>query len=103
MKIRDVLIALAVALAALVVFDPFMALLVGLVVVLVTSRLGGHPLPGGGSGTSARPRDPDAVAAYSLDPATMSYHLELPSVAPGPNLPAGSGPPNRRRRRYRAG
>lgn len=59
--------------------------------------------PRGGSGTTVRPRDPEAVVGYSLDPATMSYHMELPAVAPGPNLKRGSGPPNRRRRRRRAG
>ena len=53
-------------------------------------------------GSTAGHYDPDAIGRYVMDPATQSYHYELPTLprSGGPASP-GSGPPHRRRRRRR--
>jgi hypothetical protein len=46
--------------------------------------------------------DPDAIGGYTLDPATMRYRYDLPTLPPGESpMASGSGPPHRRRRRRR--
>ena len=51
-------------------------------------------------GSPAGHYDPDAIGQYKLDPATMAYRDELPTVPrPGAPVAPGSGPPHRRRRR----
>lgn len=44
--------------------------------------------------------DPDAIGGWTLDPATMRYRYDLPTLPrSGVPLTPGSGPPHRRRRR----
>ena len=53
-------------------------------------------------GSMAGHYDPNAIGDYTLDPATMRYRYELPTMPPtgSPAAPV-SGPPHRRRRRHR--
>lgn len=72
------------------------AALIVLLVGLTTRR------PGRGGGSTAGHYDPDAIGAYTLDPATMRYRYDLPTLPrAGGGAPPGSGPPHRRRRRRR--
>jgi len=44
--------------------------------------------------------DPNAIGHWTLDPATMVYRYDLPTLPrSGVPVPPGSGPPHRRRRR----
>ena len=44
--------------------------------------------------------DPNAIGQWNLDPATMVYRYDLPTLPrSGVAVPPGSGPPHRRRRR----
>jgi hypothetical protein len=72
------------------------AALIVLLVALTTGRTGR------GGGSTAGHYDPDAIGGYTLDPATMRYRYDLPTLprTSGPTT-AGSGPPHRRRRRRR--
>jgi hypothetical protein len=55
-----------------------------------------------GGGSTAGHYDPDQIGQYTLDPVTMRYRYDLPtmpqSTAP---LEPDSGPPHRRRRRHK--
>lgn len=74
-------------------------LVVIIVAVLIVVR-GKRSRPGGGS--TGGHYDPDAIGGYTLDPATMGYRYQLPTL-PRSSRPtvARSGPPHRRRRRRR--
>jgi len=51
-------------------------------------------------GSTAGHYDPNAISDYTLDPATMRYRYELPTMPPtGPPAAPVSGPPRRRRHR----
>lgn len=53
-------------------------------------------------GSTAGHYDPDAIGGYTLDPATLRYRYDLPTLprAGSPGA-AADGPPQRRRRRRR--
>lgn len=65
--------------------------------ILTTGRRSGR-----GGGSTAGHYDPDAIGQYTLDPATMRFRYDLPTLprSSAPTVP-GSGPPPRRRRRHR--
>ena len=73
-------------------------IIIGAVIVVVMT--GGRSRRSGGS--TAGHYDPDAIGGYTLDPATMGYRYQLPTL-PRSRRPAtpSSGPPRRRRRRRR--
>ena len=76
----------------------WLVLLIILVVVILVATTGRRSARGRGS--TAGHYDPDAIAQYKLDPATMAYRHELPTVPRrGAPVTPGSGPPHRRRRR----
>jgi hypothetical protein len=52
-----------------------------------------------GRGSTAGHYDPDAIGGYTLDPATMRYRYDLPTLPRSSgSVPFGDGPPHRRRR-----
>jgi hypothetical protein len=68
----------------------------GLLVLLTRSRRTGK------SESTAGHYPPAATGSYELDPATLRYRYQLPTVQQGGGSPPpGSGPPGRRRRRRR--
>ena len=71
-----------------------------IVLVLLVATAGGRSKRRGGS--TAGHYDPDAIGQHTLDPATMRYRYDMPTL-PRSSAPAvpGSGPPHRRRRRRR--
>jgi hypothetical protein len=75
----------------------FIILVVVVLLVATTGRRFGR-----GGGSTAGHYDPDAIGRYTLDPATMAYRFDLPTV-PRPRTPGepAEGPPHRRRRRRR--
>ena len=78
--------------------------LVLLIVIVIAGLVVMTGKRSGGKGEStAGHYDPDAIGSYTLDPATMQYRYDLPTMprSGGPALP-GSGPPHRRRRRRRS-
>jgi hypothetical protein len=81
---------------------PFVVILLVVViaVALLMASAGGRSRREGKS--TAGHYDPDAIGQYTLDPATMRYRYDLPTL-PRSGAPAapGSGPPRRRRRRRR--
>jgi hypothetical protein len=80
---------------------PWLVVLVVLIIVgIVLWTTGGRSTRDGGS--TAGHYDPDAIGRYTLDPATMRYRYDLPTLPPSgaPPVP-GSGPPHHRRRRRR--
>ena len=72
----------------------FFIIVAVVLLVVTTGRRAGR-----GAGSTAGHYDPDAIGQHILDPATMTYRHELPTV-PRPRVPVapGSGPPRRRRR-----
>lgn len=74
--------------------------LVVIVVAVLIAVTGRRSRLGGGS--TAGHYDPNAIGGYSLDPATMGYRYQLPTLprSSRPTVPR-SGPPHRRRRRRR--
>jgi hypothetical protein len=75
------------------------ALLAAGLLVLLTRRQ-----RSGKSESTAGHFDPAAIGSYELDPATLRYRYQLPTVQQGGGSPPpGSGPPGRRRRRRRRG
>ena len=82
--------------------DPRLVILaVVFVVLLVLVAAGGSRSRRAGRSTAGH-YDPDAIGRYTLDPATMTYRLDLPTLPrPGAPVPLGGGPPHRRRRRRR--
>ena len=71
------------------------------VVVVALVAITGRRSAGGGDSTAGH-YDPDAIGAYTLDPATMQYRYELPTVArTGRQMAPDAGPPHRRRSRRR--
>ncbi len=69
-------------------------------VLLLLVALDGRSSRGGGS--TAGHFDPNAIGGYTLDPATMRYRYDLPTLPRG-SAPAarGTGPPRGRHRRRR--
>jgi hypothetical protein len=80
---------------------PFVVILLVVVIVLILVGTTGGRTRRGGESTAGH-YDPDAIGQYTLDPATMRYRYDLPTL-PRSGAPAapGSGPPRRRRRRRR--
>jgi hypothetical protein len=74
-------------------------LVVAIIVVILVATTGRR---GRGGGSTAGHYDPNAIGQYTLDPATMRYRYDLPTL-PRPSVPVvpGSAPPHRRRRRRR--
>jgi hypothetical protein len=71
-----------------------------LLVVLLVISTGLSSRRGGGS--TAGHYDPDAIGGYTLDPATMRYRYDLPTLPRSSgSMPPGEGPPHRRRKRRR--
>jgi len=72
-----------------------------IVAVLLLVYATGRRSPRDG-GSTAGHYDPDAIGGYTLDPATLRYRYDLPTL-PRTGAPAvpGSGLPHRRRRRRR--
>lgn len=75
----------------------FVIIVVVVLLIATTGRRSGR----GGESTAGH-YDPDAIGEYTLDPATMRYRYDLPTL-PRSGKPAapGDGPPHRRRRRRR--
>jgi hypothetical protein len=74
-------------------------IIAGVIVLLVALTTRGT---GRGGGSTAGHYDPDAIGSYTLDPATMRYRYDLPTLPrAGGAAPPGNGPPHRRRRRRR--
>ena len=70
-------------------------------VLLLVYATGGRRSPRD-VGSTAGHYDPDAIGGYTLDPATMRYRYDLPTLPPGESpMTTGSGPPPLRRRRRR--
>jgi hypothetical protein len=76
----------------------WVVLIIAGVIVLLVALTTRRTSRGGGS--TAGHYDPDAIGSYTLDPATMRYRYDLPTLprAGGAATP-GSGPSHRRRRR----
>jgi hypothetical protein len=75
----------------------WLVLLIIVGVVILVATTGSRSARGRRS--TAGHYDPNAIGQYKLDPATMAYRHELPTVArPGTPIAPGSGPPHRRRR-----
>jgi hypothetical protein len=74
-------------------------LVVAIVVVILIATSGRR---GRGGESTAGHYDPNAIGGYTLDPATMRYRYDLPTL-PRSSVPAvpGNAPPHRRRRRRR--
>jgi hypothetical protein len=79
---------------------PWVIVLVIAIVVVILIATSGRPRREGGS--TAGHYDPNAIGQYTLDPATMRYRYDRPTL-PRSNVPAvsGDGPPHNRRRRRR--
>jgi hypothetical protein len=81
--------------------DPRVVILaVVIAVLLLIVALSGRSSRGGRS--TAGHYDPDAIGGYTLDPATMRYRYDLPTLPRG-SAPTGRGsgaPRGRRRRRH---
>jgi hypothetical protein len=69
-----------------------------IVAVLLFVYATGRRSPRDGRSTAGH-YDPNAIGGYTLDPATLRYRYDLPTL-PRTGAPAvpGSGPPHRRRR-----
>ena len=73
----------------------FFGVLILVVLLVVTNGMRSR-----GAGSTAGHYDPNAIGDWTLDPATMRYRYDLPTLPrSGVPLPPGSGPPHRRRRR----
>ena len=72
-------------------------LVIAIVVVILIATSGRR---GRGGESTAGHYDPNAIGGYTLDPATMRYRYDLPTL-PRSSVPAvpGNAPPHRRRRR----
>ena len=79
---------------------PWVIVMVVAIIVVILIATSGRRGRGGGS--TAGHYDPNAIGGYTLDPATMRYRYDLPTLprSSAPTVP-GSGPPHRRRRRRR--
>jgi hypothetical protein len=81
---------------------PWIVALIGLIILALILFAWRRGRSGGDS--TAGHYDPDAIGGYSLDPATMGYRYELPTLPRSRRMASpGSGPPRRRRRRRRPG
>lgn len=75
----------------------FLVIVLVVLLVAVAGRSAGR----GGESTAGH-YDPDAIGSYTLDPATMAYRHNLPTLPrTAGSAPTGGGPPHRRRRRLR--
>lgn len=80
---------------------PFIVVLVVMLLLLIVIGTAGRRSSRGGDPTAGH-FDPNAIGGYTLDPATMRYRYDLPTLPPGESpMATGSGPPHRRRRRRR--
>lgn len=80
---------------------PFIVVLIVLALVLIVVGTTRRRSSRGGESTAGH-YDPNAIGGYTLDPATMRYRYDLPTLPPGESpMTPGSGPPHRRRRRRR--
>lgn len=77
---------------------PWVIVMVVAIIVVILIATSGRRGRGGGS--TAGHYDPNAIGGYSLDPATMRYRFDLPTLprSSASTVP-GSGPPHRRRGR----
>lgn len=74
----------------------FFGVLILVVVLVVTTGMRSSR----GRGSTAGHYDPNAIGDWTLDPATMRYRYDLPTLPrSGVPVPPGRGPPHRRRRR----
>jgi len=70
-----------------------------IVAVLLLVYATGRRSPRDG-GSTAGHYDPDAIGGYTLDPATLRYRYDVPTMPrSGAAAAPGTGPPRRRRRR----
>jgi hypothetical protein len=77
---------------------PEVVVVVVIFIVLVLIATTGWSRRSGGS--TAGHYEPDAIGEYTLDPATMRYRYDLPSMPPSTSVTeSGVGPPHRTRRR----
>ncbi|MGZ8563408.1 MAG: hypothetical protein ACXWWU_07290 [Candidatus Limnocylindria bacterium] len=81
---------------------PPMIVIGAVVIVVALLVVTGWRRSSRGGDSTAGHYDPNAIGGYTLDPATMRYRYDLPTLPPGasPTTP-GDGPPHRRRRRHR--
>ena len=78
---------------------PFIVVLIVLAALVIIVGTTGRRSSRGGESTAGH-YDPNAIGGYTLDPATMRYRYDLPTLPPGESpMATGSGPPRRRRRR----
>lgn len=80
-------------------------ILVGVIIVVVLLVVLTGRRPSRERDSTAGHYDPSAIGDWTLDPATMRYRYELPTLPrPGVPVPPGSGLPHgRRRHRARPG
>ena len=72
------------------------------VIILVVVLLATTGRRSGRGRSTAGHYDPDAIGGYTLDPATMRYRYDLPTLPrTSASMPPGEGPPHRGRRRRR--
>lgn len=82
---------------------PVIVVLIVLALALIVLGTTGRRSSRGGEATAGH-YDPNAIGGYTLDPATMRYRYDLPTLPPsGAPAARGSGLPRRRRRRRRDG
>lgn len=79
---------------------PWAVVLFVVIVVLLLAATARRRSPHDGDSTAGH-YDPNAIGGYTLDPATMRYRYDLPTLPPGTPAEPGSGPPERSRRRRR--
>lgn len=80
---------------------PFIVVLIVMLLLLIVVGTTGRRSSRGRESTAGH-YDPNAIGGYTLDPATMRYRYDLPTLPPGESpMATGTGPPHRRRRRRR--
>jgi hypothetical protein len=80
---------------------PFVIVLLVVVIVAILVGTTGRRTSRSRESTAGH-YDPNAIGGYTLDPATMRYRYDLPTLPPGASpMTPGKAPPHRRRRRRR--